>query len=295
MSTSQIGKKVLAIGAAGHFAGLVIPELAKRSAQVRGFIREQKEHDEVIAHGATETAIGDLRDRDSIEAALQGMEALFYIAPAFIPDEASIGRQVVDAAMKAGVRRIVFSSVIHPALAALENHREKGPVEDAILESGMEYVILQPAMFFQNFAEGWANVVKSGTYAEPWSAETRFTRVDYRDVAEVAAMALLEDRLLYGTFELCSEGNFNRHHVAALMSKVLGREVQAGTIDPNKAEGKRTETGLSAQPSPIEKMMRWYNKHGLLGNALTLRAILGREPRTLEAYFQGLKNTDAPA
>lgn len=295
MSANQIGKRVLAIGAAGHFAGLVIPELAKRGAQVRGFIRDQKEHDEVIAHGAAETAIGDLHDRAVIEAALLGMEALFYIAPAFIHDEASLGKQVVDAAMKAGVRRIVFSSVIHPTLAALENHREKGPVEDAIFESGMEYVILQPAMFFQNLAEGWADVVKSGTYLEPWSAETRFTRVDYRDVAEVAAMALLEDRLLYGTFELCSEGNLNRHDVAARMSKVLGREVQAGNIDPNKTTDNRAQPSQSAPPSPIENMMRWYNKHGLLGNALTLRAILGREPRTLEAYFQELKNTDAPA
>lgn len=36
--------------------------------------------------------------------------------------------------------------------------------------------------------------------------------------------------------------------------------------------------------------MSWYNCHGLLGNALTLRAILGREPRLLEAYFEELKN-----
>jgi len=83
--------------------------------------------------------------------------------------------------------------------------------------------------------------------------------------------------------------------VAALMSKVLGREIQVGTIDSNKVAGNRAQSGPSAEPSPIEKMMRWYNKHGLLGNALTLRAILGCEPRTLEAYFHELKNTDAPA
>ena len=290
MSATQNGTKILAIGAAGHFAGLVIPELAKRGANVRGFIRNEKERAEVLAHGARETAIGDLREIASVESALQNMEVLFYIAPAFIADEACIGKQVVEAAERAGVRRIVFSSVIHPTLDALENHRAKGPVEAAIFESGLEYVILQPAMFFQNFAEGWANVVKSGTYAEPWSAETKFTRVDFRDVAETAAIAMLEDRLLHGTFELCAEGNLNRHDVAALMSKVLDREIQAGTVDPNKAAA---QSHLSAQPSSIQKMMAWYDKHGLLGNPTTLRAILQREPRTLAAYFQELKGTEA--
>jgi len=281
-------RKVLAIGAAGHFAGLVLPELAKRGAYVRGFIQKDADREAVLQHGARETAVGDLRDPASVKAALQGMDALFYIAPAFIADEGAVGRQVVDAAVRAGVRRIVFSSVIHPTLGTLVNHREKGPVEEAIFESNLEYTILQPAMFFQNFAQGWAEVVKSGTYAEPWSAETRFTRVDYRDVAEVAAMALTEDRLLYGTFELCSEGNLNRHDVAALMGKVLGRNIRAGTVDLDKTGG-----GKDAPPPPIRTMMEWYNHHGLLGSSLTLCAILGREPRTLEAYFEELKATDA--
>lgn len=35
-------------------------------------------------------------------------------------------------------------------------------------------------------------------------------------------------------------------------------------------------------------MFAWYDHHGLLGNALTLRAILVRKPRTLRAYFQEL-------
>ena len=42
-------------------------------------------------------------------------------------------------------------------------------------------------------------------FAEPYSAERRMMRVDYRDVSGVAAIALTEDRLLFGTFELCAE------------------------------------------------------------------------------------------
>ncbi|RXH53699.1 hypothetical protein GRAN_0001 [Granulicella sibirica] len=35
-------------------------------------------------------------------------------------------------------------------------------------------------------------------------------------------------------------------------------------------------------------MFAWYDKHPLLGNATTLRAILKREPRTLRAYLEEL-------
>ena len=114
---------------------------------------------------------------------------------------------------------------------------------------------------------------------EPWSNETRFSRVDYRDVAEAAAIALTEDRLLYATFELCAEGILNRHEVAALISEVLGRPITAKKIEPPSSAG---------PGSKLARMFAWYDKHPLLGNPTTLRAILGREPRTLRAYFEDL-------
>ena len=91
-------------------------------------------------------------------------------------------------------------------LSGLPNHALKAPVEDAVLNSDLEYSFLHPTVLFQNFAGAWDGIIKSGVVAEPWSNDTRFSRVDYRDVAEVAAIALTEDRLLYGTFELCAEG-----------------------------------------------------------------------------------------
>lgn len=274
---------ILAFGAAGHFAGLVVPELAKRGAKVRGFVSDPKQADMVREHGADEVAVGDLRDRESVDAALKGVDRVFYIAPAFLADEAAVGKSVVDAAIKAGVRRFVFSSVIHPVLSELSNHAAKAPVEEAVLDSNLECSFLHPTLFFQNYAEGWDKVLQTSTLAEPWSNDTKFSRVDYRDVAEVAAMALTEDRLLYGTFELCAEGALDRRQVAALIADVLGREITAKRIDPDM---------LGPEAKPMRPMFDHYEHFGLRGNALTLRAILGREPRTLRAYFEELVGRD---
>jgi uncharacterized protein YbjT (DUF2867 family) len=274
---------VLAVGAAGKFAGLVVPALAERGVKVRGLVRDATQGEAVRKLGATEIAIGDLRDGASLDAALKGVDAVFYIAPAFLPDEAEIGKGMVDSAKRAGVRRFVFSSVIHPVLSALGNHAQKAPVEEAVLTSGMEYAFLHPTVFFLNLTDAWPKIVETRVLAEPWSVDTRFSRVDYRDVAEAAAIALTEDSLLYGTFELCAKGWLNRKDVAAIIGEVLGRPIKAERIDPKMAAA-----GTGPGAPALEKMFDWYDKRGLMGSAVTLRAILGREPRTLHTFFEEL-------
>ena len=290
---ANTSSKILAIGAAGKFAGLVVPELAKRGAQVRGMVQDVKQAVRVREHGAAEVVAGDIRDRASLDAAMKGVGAVFYIAPAFLPGEAEVGKAVVDTAKQAGVRRFVFSSVIHPVLSAPVNHAAKAPVEEAILDSGMEYTLLHPALFFQNYAQGWAAAADKGAYAEPWSADTRFSRVDYRDVAEAAAIALTGDSLLFGTFELCAEGRLNRHDVAGLMSEALGHTVKAASLTPDELAA--AGSAGNGQATPLKAMFEHYDHHGLLGNPLTLRVILGREPRTLRAYFAELAAAPQPA
>ena len=271
--------RVLAIGAAGRVAGLVVPELVRRGAQVRGLVRRREDAELVRAKGAVDVAVGDLGDRGSVDAALRGMDAVFYIAPVFMADEASVGERVVAAAKAAGVRRIVFSSVIHPVLSELVNHAAKAPVEAAILDAGLEYTFLHPTVFFQNLEPAWPKIVQTGVIAEPWSVETRFARVDYRDVAEVAAIALTEDRLLDGTFELCAEGVHDRADLSRIIGEVLGRPIRAARVDPDS---------LPDVPAAMRRMFAHYDQHGLRGNALTLRAILGRAPRSLRDYFEML-------
>ena len=224
MTTSST---ILVIGSAGRFAGLVVPALAERGVKVRGLARNAKQAEQARSNGAAEIVIGDLRDRASLDAALEGVERAFYLAPVYQEDEARMGLSFVEAAKAAGLRRVVFSSAIHPVIGVLQNHIQKVPVEEALVESGMEFAILHPAVFHQNFAAAWPAVVETGIFAEPFSATARISRVDYRDVAEIAAVALTEDRLLNGTFELCADGGMDRAQVAAVMGEVLGRPVEA--------------------------------------------------------------------
>lgn len=279
---------VLVVGATGRVAGLVVPALARRGATVRALVRTEQDRRKAIDNGATEAVVADLRDPASLLRAASGADGVFHIGPAFQPDEAQMGCNLVAAAQKAGVRKFVFSSVIQPTHSALANHASKVPVESALFESDLEYTLLHPANFFQNLKGAWPGIAKDGVFAEPYPVATRIARVDYRDVAEVAAIALTGDRLAYGSFELCAPGRFNRQEIAAMASEALGRPVLAKELDFDAWAALTRPPYDARQLHLLSKVHAHYAAHGLGGNALTLEAILGRAPRTLPQYIQEL-------
>jgi uncharacterized protein YbjT (DUF2867 family) len=139
--------KVLMVGATGKYANHIVPELKQRGAIVRALVRDKEKADAVRQQGIDETAIADLNDPDSLRAAASGVEGVFHINPAFAPNEADLGVAMVEAAQASGARKFVFSGTIHPSISKLSNHAAKRPVEEALYESGMTFIVLQPTMF----------------------------------------------------------------------------------------------------------------------------------------------------
>lgn len=265
------------VGANGANSGAVLPELVARGAHVRALVRDEERAETARMRGAAETVLADLAAPASLPAAMDGVDAVFHINPAFAPREADMGVAMVEAARGAGVRKFVFSGVIHPTVSAMVNHTAKQPVEEALYASGMDFTVLQPAMFLQNLRALWGEVLSTGRLALPYSVHAKVCWVDYRDVAEAAALALTGTELSYGTFELSAPGMVDREQIAAVMSEELGRPVVAA------------ESPLEGLPEGIVRMMRHYDAHGFPGgNALVLRTILGREPRTLRGYVREL-------
>jgi uncharacterized protein YbjT (DUF2867 family) len=282
--------KVLMVGATGKYANLVLPELKKRGVVVRALVRDEKKADLARQQGAEETAIADLNDPLSLRTATSEVDGVFHINPAFAPNEAELGIAMVEAAKASGVRKFVFSSAIHPSISKLSNHAAKRPVEEALYESGMEFTVLQPTMFMQNLDGGWNAVLKQGRFSLPYSKSKKASYVDYRDVAEVAAMALMEDRLGYGTFELCAPGMVNRIELAAMMSEAIGHPIEADEL-PFEQWVQAAHIPEGSMREGMRAMYANYNQYGFPGgNALVLQAILGREPRTLRQYIRSLAN-----
>lgn len=285
---------VLVVGATGKFARMVVPELARRNVAVRALVRDEARAAVARSMGATEIAIGDLRDAGSLASAVRGVVGIFHIGPAFASDEAAMGIALVEAAQQSTVRKFVFSSVIQPTNTRLANHASKIPVEDALYSSGLEYTILHPANFMQNIGLAWPSIRDHSCFGEPFPKDTRIARVDYRDVAEIAAIALTEDRLAFATLELCA-GMYSRMDIVAALSEALGYPVAA--LQPGFSEWAANARLPYSEDQLLllSKVLDHYQAYGLGGNSLALRAALGREPRSLNAYINDLIADKKPA
>jgi uncharacterized protein YbjT (DUF2867 family) len=279
--------RVLMVGATGRHAHWVLRELTQRGVSVRALVRTRERADVARQNGATEVAFGDLTEPASLRDALAGMDGVFHIGPAHTAGEAEMGVAMVDAAHAAGVRKFVFSGVIHPSISALTNHAAaKLPVEEALYSSALDFTVLQPARFMQNFERSWNDIVEHDRLAQPYSLSAKMCSVDYRDVAEVAAMAMTGSELSYGTFELSAPGMQDSHQTAEIISEVLGRTISAVQIPLDQFASQLPEGPFR---DGMTRMMAHYDKHGLPGgNPLVLRSILGREPRSLTDYFREL-------
>ena len=173
----------------------------------------------------------------------------------------------------------------HPSLA-LVNHASTRPVEEALYHSDLEFTVLQPAMFMQGLLGGWQSAVTDGVFVAPYSKDSTMTFVDYRDVAEAAAVAFATDDLVNGTFELAAGGMVTRTGLAALMSRYAGREVTARDVAPGDAV---RQMPAGPMKDGLLAMFGDYTAHGFRGgNSLILRTILGRTPRSLDDFFAEL-------
>jgi uncharacterized protein YbjT (DUF2867 family) len=273
--------KVLATGATGKFAGLVVPALVSHGIDVRAVVHEPDKKHIPLECGAGETVDADLRDPASLRAALDGADGVFLITPAFAPDATEMGLNLVEAARAAGVRKIVYNGVYHPSLG-LANHASTRPIEAALYASALDFTILQPAMYMQALDGAFEQALRSGTLVMPWSKHSRMTYVDYRDVAEAAALAFTGEQLSFGTFELAAGGMVDRVRLAELMTTAAGREVLAEDLPVGF-------TPPPGQPDGLGAMFADYDTHGFHGgNQLVLRAILQRAPRTVAGYIAEL-------
>ncbi|NOW96359.1 SDR family oxidoreductase [Mucilaginibacter sp. SG564] len=279
--------KVLMIGATGKFAGLVLPQLKKQGHHVIALVRDGNKGKQAEENGADQFVVGDLYDPATLESAVAGIEGIFHIIPAF-NREVEAGLNLVKAAHAAGVSKFVFSSVYHPSLS-LANHAEKRPTEEALYRSGMDYTILQPAMYMQMLQQSWETAKQSGEIMMPYSKDSKMAYVDYRDVAESAALAMTDKRLSYGTFELASPGMFSRVDLAELMSKKLGKTVTAKDITVDEW-AKQVPIPPGELREGLIAMNKEYDQYGFSGgNSLALETILGRPARSVPQFMEELK------
>jgi uncharacterized protein YbjT (DUF2867 family) len=279
---------ILVIGASGAVGVPTITHLVKRGATVRALTSKPDSAEKLQRLGVRDTVLGDFREPTDLRRAIAGADAVIQIPPRFTEDEAAIGMKAIAAAREAGISHYVFVSAFHPQMRQMDHHWSKLVVEEAVIESGLSFTILQPAMFMQNLRVEWPAIQAQGIYGRPYSAERKLALVDTEDLGEAAAIVLTEPGFRGAIFELASGESLSHAEMAAILAEEWGKPVRAVARDLGEWERWAREHGW--KPWSIAaylKMCRHYDAHGYPGgNALVLSTILGREPGGFRAFVR---------
>lgn len=276
---------ILVTGAAGKTGRTVIQALVARGESVRALVRMPAQIDQAKADGAYEIEVGDLMDPGTLEPIFAGMRAVYHIGPNVHPAEGEMGRNAIETATAAGVPHFVMHSVLHPQTQAMQHHWNKLLVEERLINSNMAFTILQPASYMQNVRGMWDSIMK-GQYPVPYPTNARFSPVDLKDVAELAAEVLSTPGHEGAIYELAGSELLTPTQMAKRMGKALGRSVEAVEISHTQW---RRDTEIGADRADILlRMFKYYAEHGFWGNPRVLAGLLGREPTTFVEYLQRL-------
>lgn len=278
---------IVVIGASGAVGKPTIAAMLGEGAVVRALTSNDDSAAALKRLGVTEIVVGDLRNADDLSRAMDGAETVFFVMPRFQEDEAESGKRVVDSAKAVGVGYFVYCSVFNPQCRQLLHHARKLDVEEHLIESGLTFSIIRPAMFMQNLNMEWRQVSNNGIYPRPYSPDRKMAVIDTADLGAAAARVVLDEALRGGCYDLCGD-RLTHSQMADVLTDVMGRPVNAEAR--SLEDWKTAARSRGASDYFIEsygRMCAHYDSHGLAGgNPLALQAILGRAPTDYRAFAE---------
>ena len=145
----------------------------------------------------------------------------------------------------------------------LGHHWQKLKLEEHLINSDLMHTVVQPSMFMQNLRVEWPRIIQEGIYPRPYSPESQMNVIDTDDLGEAMANILLDNRFWGGTYELCGSETLSHKEMADIISKELGRKVDAvhRNIEDWKAWAIEKEWTDYAIQNYVN-MCRHYNDHG---------------------------------
>ncbi|RYZ43893.1 MAG: NmrA/HSCARG family protein [Myxococcaceae bacterium] len=279
---------ILVTGATGTVGRHVVEQLAQRGADVRALVR-----DPAKARFPTGVAVvqGDLLGIDSLRSAFTGVSTLFLLN-AVVPDEFTQALIALNIAREAGIKRIVYLSVIHSdRYVNVPHFAGKFAVERMIEQMGLDATILRPAYFMNNDVTLKDAVTGYGVYPMPIGGKG-LAMIDARDIGEIAAVELLRREqsatpLPLERINLVGPDTLTGADAAAIWTEVLGRPVAYPGDDTAGFEQNLRRFIPSWMAFDMRLMSERFLTDGMLpeaGDVARLTTLLGRPLRSYRDF-----------
>ena len=274
---------ILITGASGTVGRAVLEEVARRGRKCRAMYRSEADADG--APSGTEAVVADFSNSASLAAALRGVESVFLVCSP-IPDLVELEGNMIQACEEAGVRRIVLNSALGAGEYGKSFPSWHRKVEDKLKAATMTHCILRPNSFMQNLLAFYAPGIRAQGAFYNAMGNARTSYLDVRDIAAVAAGALISGDDDGKTYELNGPEALTCAAIAEKISEHAG--IAARYIEISAAEQGRAMLELGMPEWQVNALLELqdYYVSGMGGGVDgVLEGLLGRRAITMDQFL----------
>ncbi|HSI90833.1 MAG TPA: SDR family oxidoreductase [Adhaeribacter sp.] len=218
-------ERILITGATGTVGTAIVKKLSNLDVHIRAGVHSIIKG-ENLKYPNVEICEIEYHRPESLKVAFTGVDRVFMITP-LSPEQLETAKLLIDQARECGVKHVVRLSAIgadaEPAIQMCRWHRE---VEQYLQDSGLNYTILRPTTFMQNFVNYYGDSIRKGDCIYLPLGEGKVSYVDVRDIAEIASEVLTTDRYFNQILDVTGPEALSVEEVAQAISDATGRQVR---------------------------------------------------------------------
>jgi NAD(P)H dehydrogenase (quinone) len=234
-------------GASGHLGRLVVQQLLATGTPPAQVVATGRDIDKLadLAHEGVTVRRADFTNPISLNEAFVGADVMLLVSTTTVGERFHNARNAIDAAARAGVSRIVYTSIVNASTAHMTLAEEHRRTEDYLRDSGSAFVILRNGWYLENYTDQLPMITHYGALLG--SAQDGLVSAASRhDYAAAAAAVLTQDGHLGATYELGGTP-FTLTELAATISDVLGTHITYRDMSVAEYTGVLTAAGLSPE------------------------------------------------
>ena len=282
---------IVVTGATGHLGRLAVEHLVARGVPASDIVaagRTESKLAELAETHCVRTAVVSFTSPATLDAALAGADTLVLVSGSEVGQRVAQHRNAVEAAARAGVSRLVYTSAPFATESPLILAPEHKATEELIAASGIPAVILRNGWYHENYAGAFEQAAASGTYTAS-TGSGRVSSAARSDYAEAIAAVLTTDGHLGQVYELSGDTAWDGTEFAAAASEALGSTVVFNPVSPEEHHALLTAAGLDEGTAGFVVALDANIAEGLLGHTPgTLRELIGHPTLPLADYFRAL-------
>lgn len=266
--------KIGITGATGQLGRLVVKKLKQKVAadSIVALVRNTQ----IATDLGVEVREFDYTKPGTQVLSLHGIDKLLLISSNQIGQRLTQHKAVIDAAKQAGVKQIVYTSILHADSSPMSLAAEHLGTEQAIKASGLVYTFLRNGWYTENYAGSIKGAIEAGSFIG-CAGEGKISSAARVDYAEAAAVVLAGENHENKIYELAGDKAYTLAELAAEISAQTGKNIPYNNLTEAKYTEILTSFGLPPGiPEMLAESDTGASKGGLFDDSHELSSLIGR-------------------